>query len=305
MSTLTPGRHVDEAAARPGGGVERRELVVIGRDDLAEVLLDQLRVLPEGGVHVAEQDALSFEILPVLVVDDLALVLGGHAGQVLALRFRDPELLVGGLDRFGQLVPCADLLLDGLDVVVDVVEVDAGHVAAPGRHGPALEVAEGLEPAVGHPLGLALHPGHLPDALLGEALLRLVDVVVLDVAPAQLVAAEIQFCSCHASPLCWSTGDFSYVDSNNPDELPGKLIGQPPARRVAGAAGGRPSPVDQAEAAGPLGRSGPPGPAGPGGPPPPGVRPPPPTLPVLIQPVGHARIGDPRDERPAAWRRGG
>jgi hypothetical protein len=65
------------------------------------------------------------------VVHDLGLVLRGDAGEVLALGLGDAELLVGVLDRLGQLVPVVDLLLGGLDVVVDVVEVDLRHVAAP------------------------------------------------------------------------------------------------------------------------------------------------------------------------------
>ena len=64
-------------------------LLSLARDHRAEVLLDQVGVLPQGGVHVAEQDALGLEVLAVAVVDDLALVLGGDAGQVLALRLGD------------------------------------------------------------------------------------------------------------------------------------------------------------------------------------------------------------------------
>jgi hypothetical protein len=62
------------------------------------------------------------------VEDDLGLVLGGDAGQVLALGLGDAELLVGVLDGVGQVVPVVDLTLGGLDVVVDVVEVEVGHV---------------------------------------------------------------------------------------------------------------------------------------------------------------------------------
>ena len=89
--------------------VERGELVVVGRDDLAEVLLDELGVLPQRGVHVAEDDALALEVLAVAVEDDLGLVLGGDAGEVLALGLGDAQLLVGVLDRVGQLVPLVDL----------------------------------------------------------------------------------------------------------------------------------------------------------------------------------------------------
>jgi hypothetical protein len=59
-------------------------------------------VLAQGGVHVAEDDALGLEVLAVLVVHDLGLVLGGDAGEVLALGLGDAELLVGVLDGSGS-----------------------------------------------------------------------------------------------------------------------------------------------------------------------------------------------------------
>ena len=48
-------------------GVERRELVVVLRDDRAEVLLHELGVLAKRGVHVAEDHAVALEILTVAV----------------------------------------------------------------------------------------------------------------------------------------------------------------------------------------------------------------------------------------------
>ena len=58
------------------------------------------------------------------MVDDLRLVLGGDTGEVLALGFRDAELLVCGLDGLGHHVPVLGLALGRFDVVIDVVEVD-------------------------------------------------------------------------------------------------------------------------------------------------------------------------------------
>ena len=57
--------------------------------------LHELGVLAQRRVHVAEDDALALEVLAVAVEDDLALVLGGDAGEVLALGLGDAELLVG------------------------------------------------------------------------------------------------------------------------------------------------------------------------------------------------------------------
>ena len=72
---LDARRHVDERAARPDRRVQRRELVVVGRDDRPEVLLDEVRMLAERRVHVEEDDALLLEVLAEAVVDDLRLVL--------------------------------------------------------------------------------------------------------------------------------------------------------------------------------------------------------------------------------------
>ena len=98
------------AAATPHARVEGGELVVTRRDDRAEVLLDEVGVLAQGGVHVAEQDPLLGQVVPVAVVDDLGLVLGGDAGEVLALGLGDAELLVRRLHLLGQVVPLVDLL---------------------------------------------------------------------------------------------------------------------------------------------------------------------------------------------------
>jgi hypothetical protein len=100
-------RDVDERAARPHGGVQRRELVVVRRDDRREVLLDEVLVLTERGVHVHEDHALALELLVDLVVDHLGLVLGADAGQELALGLGDPEPVERLLDVLGDVVPGA------------------------------------------------------------------------------------------------------------------------------------------------------------------------------------------------------
>ena len=93
-------------------------------------------------VHVEEDHALLLEVLLELVVDDLGLVLRADAGEVLLLRLRDPELVPGVLDVGRQVLPGVGLLLGRADVVVDVVEVDLGEVAAPGRQRAREEVVE-------------------------------------------------------------------------------------------------------------------------------------------------------------------
>jgi hypothetical protein len=150
-------RDVDERATRPDGGVERGELVVAGGDHRGEVLAEEVLVLAQAGVGVDEDDALLLQVLTDLVVDDLALVLGGDAGdEALLLGLGDAEPVVGVLDVLGQVLPRGGLLLGGLHEVLDVLEVDAGEVAAPARHGLLVEQAQRLQPQVEHPLRLVL-----------------------------------------------------------------------------------------------------------------------------------------------------
>src|SRR4051794_29898420 len=129
-------------------------------------------MVAERGVHVAEQHAHLVELVADLVVHDLALVLRGHAAQVLLLRLRDPELVPGPLDVLREVLPGLGLLLGRADEVVDVVEVDVGEVGAPPRHGPAPEVLEGLQPVLAHPIRLALECGDLLHDGFGQPLLR-------------------------------------------------------------------------------------------------------------------------------------
>ena len=193
------GWHVDERSTRPHRGVERCELVVVRGDDRPEPLLDQLRVLPDRGVHVGEDHTHRLKIGAVAVEDDLRLVLRCHAGEVLALRLGDAELLVGVLDRVWQVCPLLDLLIRGLDVVVDVVEVEVRHVdGEPLGHRSTVESLQSRETKVPHPFGLLLDRRHLTDDRLVDPLLRLEDIV-FGIRPAELVLAEIKITDGHES----------------------------------------------------------------------------------------------------------
>ena len=141
-------------------------------------------------VGVEEQDALVLELLLEAVVDDLRLVLRADAGEELALCLGDAESLERVLDRVRHVVPRAGVVLGRLEVVEDVLEVDAAEVGTPVRHGLREEDLVGLEAEVEHPLGLALVGGDLANHVLVEAALDLDDGVLLVVEPV-LVFAEI------------------------------------------------------------------------------------------------------------------
>src|SRR5438067_6062441 len=180
-------RHVDERPTAPYRRVQRGELVVVWRDDGPEVLLHDVGMFAKRRTHVAEQDAHRVQLVLDLVVHDLGLVLGRDTAQVLLLRLGDSQLVPRSPDVLRQVLPRLGLLLGRADEVIDVVEVDVGQVGPPPRHGPALEVLQGLQPELPHPLGLALEEGDLLHDLLGQALLGL-EHVVIGIVPAEAVA---------------------------------------------------------------------------------------------------------------------
>ena len=170
---VDPRRDVDEGAAGPHGGVQRGELVVAGRDDGAEVLLEQVLVLAQGGVGVDEDDALFLQVLADLVVNHLGLVLRGNTcDEALLLRLGDAQLVVGVLDVLRQVVPAGGLLLGGADVVLDVVEVDVGQVRAPGGHRLLVKDLQRLHALVEHPFRLTFDAGDVAHDLFVQAAAR-------------------------------------------------------------------------------------------------------------------------------------
>ena len=181
--------HVDEGAVGEHRRVQRRIEIVGDRDDGAEILLDDLRVLADRLRDRAEDDAGLGQLL----------LEGGHhrdgiehrvdrhagaldAGQHRALLERNAELLVGGQKLRIDLVEAlrsGRLLRRG--IVVDVLEIDLGIAhPRPGRLGHGQPAAEGRQPPFEHPFGLALLGRDIADGVLAEALLRLLQLDVGD-----------------------------------------------------------------------------------------------------------------------------
>src|SRR6185437_9997262 len=183
-------RHVDERPAAPHRRVERSELVVADRDHGREVFPEQLGMLSQAGVGIEEDDALLLKVLADLVVDDLRLVLRGHAGdQALLLRFRDAEPVVGVLDVSGQVVPARRLLLGGAYEVLDLVEVDAGQVRTPCGQRLAIEQLKAAQAQLQHPLRLVLLRRDVANHLLGQAT-ACARASYVRVGPAKLVSVK-------------------------------------------------------------------------------------------------------------------
>ena len=133
------------------------------------------------------------------MVDDLALVLGGDPGQVLALGLGDAQLFVGAHHLFGELVPLVDLLALRAQVVVDVLEIDVGHVdGEPLGHRLLLEQPQAALTHLGHPARLALPPGDLVDDAGADPLGGLEGVLDL-IAPSEVVLGEVEIERRHVS----------------------------------------------------------------------------------------------------------
>ena len=174
-------RDVDERAAGPDRRVERGELVVLGRHDRAEVLAEDLGVLDQRLVCAHEHDAELGQLFLDRVVDDLGVVLRTDAGEELALRLGDPELLEGRLDLLRDVVPRLLFALGRLAVVDDLVEVDLVEAVRPRGNGPLEEMLIGAETVLEHPVRLVLDRADLFDGGPSETTLRLAqigDVVV-------------------------------------------------------------------------------------------------------------------------------
>ena len=154
--------HVDKGTTGPHCGVQRGELIVTGWDNGAEVFLEKLRVVAQRGVSIDEDDTLAFQVLTDLVVDNLRLVLGGHTGnEALLLSLWNAQLIVGGLDVIREVFPGLGLLLSGLHVVLNLVEVDARQIRTPGGNGLLIKDVECLQALVKHPFRLALLGGNI------------------------------------------------------------------------------------------------------------------------------------------------
>jgi hypothetical protein len=111
------------------------------------VLSHDIFVFPETGVHVEEDHALRFKILAYGMIDDFGLVLGGDTGEELSFGFGDTEAVEGVLDVVRYFIPALLSSFGGLDVVVDVLEIDIVEQfgIAPGRHGFLLKISSAFK----------------------------------------------------------------------------------------------------------------------------------------------------------------
>ena len=118
-------RHVDEAATAPDGAVQRGELIVRWGDDGAEMFFDEVGIQAQRGIHIGKDHAQLLKVFAHLVIDGLTLILGRHACQELALSLGNAQAVKGIFNFSGYVFPRFALLLHGLDIVIDIVEVNS------------------------------------------------------------------------------------------------------------------------------------------------------------------------------------
>ena len=128
-------RDVHKGAAGPHRAVQRRELVVGGRHELHEMLVNHLGVLAgQRALQVGVDHALVRHFLPHVVIDKFGIVLRADAGQRLALSLRDAQLFKSVLDIVRDLFPGALHAGVGADIGRNVIHIQSVHRRSPVRN---------------------------------------------------------------------------------------------------------------------------------------------------------------------------
>ncbi len=154
---------VNERPAGPDRTVKRRELVVARGHALChEVLPDEVFVLLDCFVHVAEDDALLLPLLLHVLVDDLGLVLGTDAGERVAFGLWNTEFLKGVLNIVREVVPAVrpftlvDVWANIGNNLFDIKFCEVWLTGPVRRQGHVLVVFQCAETPLEHPFGFVL-----------------------------------------------------------------------------------------------------------------------------------------------------
>ena len=118
--------HVHERAAGPHRAVERRELVIVGRHELHEVLAHHVGIFAlYGALHIGVNHALGRHGILDVVIDKLGVVLRTHTGEGFSLRLRDAKALEGLLDVLRHVLPVVAHLGVRANVGRDMIHIKA------------------------------------------------------------------------------------------------------------------------------------------------------------------------------------
>ncbi len=144
-------------------------------------------------VGVGEDHALVAQIFLQRAVDHFALELRLDAGQKFLFGLGNAQPVEGLLDLVGHVVPGFALMIGRLEIVEDVLKIDAD-IAAPVRHRLGVENLQAFQAKIEHPLGLVLHLRDLPDDIAVQSATGLEDglrlgakIVFIDLANGRIV----------------------------------------------------------------------------------------------------------------------
>ena len=232
--------NVDEGAVREDRRVERREIIIPLRHDLAQPFADQIGIFLDRLGDRTEDHARRFQLLAEgrrdrdavehRVNRDLARPF--DARQHFLLGDRNAQLFIGPADFGIEFVERRDrLLLLGLRVVIRVLIVDRRDVQlGPVRALQRLPQAKRLQPPVEHPFRLALLGRDITNRILAQPLGREVLLDLGGEAPlVLLVGGGERLCILRghqantpgrgdASITCDSTGSAASVASVTPEK---------------------------------------------------------------------------------------
>ena len=154
-------------------------------------------------VHISEDNAQFLQVFAHLVINRFALVLSCYASEEFALGLWDTQAIkcVFNLDR--NFFPGLALLLDWLNVVIDIVEVNARQISAPGWHWTFHKMFQALEAELPHPTGFALHFGDLFNDLTVKSFLGL-ECIVFGYMESSAICLFHSVCLTHKiHSICW------------------------------------------------------------------------------------------------------
>ena len=192
--------YVDEGPSGPYGAVEGGILVVRRGYQFPEVLHEQVRVFAEAGIGVQEDHALLLHLAQHVAVDGLGLVMSRHPGEELLLRLGDTEFVEGPLHIVWHILPSLRHAVADAGEVGVILEVYEVQGRSEGRLFVSEELPEGFQTEVQHELRFVLGRGYLPDGVLVQAPVGLVDriYVVAELVFRTLVPVEDLFILGHS-----------------------------------------------------------------------------------------------------------
>src|SRR4051794_26980886 len=101
-------------------------------------------------ISIRENDALLAQVFLQRTVNNFALKLSLHAGEILLLCLRNTQLVERFFKLGRDIIPGRTLLLGRIQIVVDAVKVDS-YIATPARHWLRLEALQRAQPELANP----------------------------------------------------------------------------------------------------------------------------------------------------------